>query len=376
MYNTSVGLGRDALLDRSPTGASASRRARRRNPRRPARRGRSATSSSPSGTGATSSPTPTTRSPATRTTRGATPTARSGASTSATTVCSGSTRRRTGRVRSRSRRAAATTRRGARPAAVPGALPGSAGFQTLGCPASAVGGVSAYVGKYHNPANPHNPMMDAEGRIWITTQIRREWQEDIPAHCRTAPGIAGRGHHRQLGYYNPKTKDWTLIDTCFGTHHLQFDKNGVLWTSGDSFVLGWFDPKKYDPAAARDRADGPGLRRGQGRHERRRRRRQVDRRLQLRGHPERRGRQRLVGAAEHAGESSATSRAPASSSSTSRRSRAAARGAWTLTRRASSGPRWAAPATSAGSTAPSARRPGATASSAPRAGRSTSPRAR
>jgi streptogramin lyase len=129
----------------------------------------------------------------------------------------------------------------------PGALPGSAGFQTLGCPASAVGGVSAYVGKYHNPANPHNPMMDAEGRVWITTQIRREWQEDIPAHCRTAPGIAGRGHHRQLGYFNPKNNQWTLIDTCFGTHHLQFDKNGVLWTSGDSFVFGWFDPSKYDP---------------------------------------------------------------------------------------------------------------------------------
>jgi streptogramin lyase len=39
-----------------------------------------------------------------------------------------------------------------------------------------------------------------------------------------------------------------LIDTCYGTHHLQFDKDGVLWTSGDSFVIGWFDPTKYDPA--------------------------------------------------------------------------------------------------------------------------------
>ena len=82
----------------------------------------------------------------------------------------------------------------------------------------------------------------------MTTQIRREWPEDIPAYCRTAPGIAGRSHHRQLGYWDPKAKKFNLIDTCYGTHHLQFDKNGVLWSSGDSYVLGWFDPAKYDPA--------------------------------------------------------------------------------------------------------------------------------
>ena len=130
----------------------------------------------------------------------------------------------------------------------PGRPVGSGGFQTLGCPASAVGGVSAYLGMYHNPANPHNPMMDAKGNVWMTTQIRREWPEDIPAYCRTAPGIAGRSHHRQLGYWDPKAKKFNLIDTCYGTHHLQFDKNGVLWSSGDSYVLGWFDPSKYDPA--------------------------------------------------------------------------------------------------------------------------------
>jgi len=130
----------------------------------------------------------------------------------------------------------------------PGTPAGSGGFQTLGCPATAAGGVSAFTGKYHNPANPHNPMMDSRGRVWMTTQVRREWQEDIPAWCRNDPAIANRGHHRQLGYFDPKTKKFSLIDTCYGTHHLQFDKAGVLWTSGDSYVLGWFDPSKYDPA--------------------------------------------------------------------------------------------------------------------------------
>ncbi len=124
--------------------------------------------------------------------------------------------------------------------------PQDGGFGTLGCPAP--GGATAFDGKYHNPANPHNPMMDKDGKVWITTQIRREWAEDLNEKCKADPVIVNNAHHRQLGYYDPESKKTQLIDTCFGTHHLQFDDKGVLWLSGDSFVLGWFDPSKYDPA--------------------------------------------------------------------------------------------------------------------------------
>ncbi len=120
------------------------------------------------------------------------------------------------------------------------------GFASLGCPTQA--GITGFEGKYRNPANPHNPMMDAEGRVWITTQVRREWGEDAPGFCRAAPEIANHYHHRQLGYYDPASRSFELIDTCYGTHHLQFDSEGVLWTSGDDRVVGWFDPAKYDPA--------------------------------------------------------------------------------------------------------------------------------
>ncbi len=119
------------------------------------------------------------------------------------------------------------------------------GFGTLGCPTA--DGESENLGAYDNPANPHNPMMDAQGRVWITTQMRREWAADTPAFCKSDPVIINNRHHRQLGVFDPKTGKTQLIDTCFGTHHLQFDKHGVLWMSGDSYVVGWFDPSKYDP---------------------------------------------------------------------------------------------------------------------------------
>ncbi len=118
-------------------------------------------------------------------------------------------------------------------------------YRDLGSPAAEVGGVTAYPGVYKNPANPHNPMMDSKGRVWMTTQIRDDTKP--PAFCTADPEIAATSHHRQLGYYDPKTRKFQLIDTCFGTHHLQFDKSGKLWLSGDSFFFGWFDPSKYDP---------------------------------------------------------------------------------------------------------------------------------
>ena len=118
------------------------------------------------------------------------------------------------------------------------------GFGSLGCPVET--GITPYEGRYPNPANPHNPMFDADGKVWLTTQVRREWDEDLPDFCKDEPGIAGNYHHRQLGWFDPATEEFELLDTCYGTHHLQFDQDGVLWTSGDSYGIGWFDPSLYD----------------------------------------------------------------------------------------------------------------------------------
>ncbi|HEY6598141.1 MAG TPA: hypothetical protein VIZ30_02465 [Pseudomonadales bacterium] len=122
----------------------------------------------------------------------------------------------------------------------------AAGFGSLGCPVEK--GITGFEGQYPNPANPHNPMFDDRGRVWITTQVRREWGRDLPEFCKASPPIAQNYHHRQLGWFDTKTQAYTLIDTCYGTHHLQFDADGVLWSSGDLYVIGWFDPNKYDAA--------------------------------------------------------------------------------------------------------------------------------
>ncbi|HUF77271.1 MAG TPA: carboxypeptidase-like regulatory domain-containing protein, partial [Longimicrobiales bacterium] len=95
------------------------------------------------------------------------------------------------------------------------------------------------------PANVHNPMMDHEGRVWLTSRIRNTG--DNPEWCREGSSNPYARYFplntsgRQASVYHPDTEEFTLVDTCFGTHHLQFgfDDDHTLWFSGDTRVIGW-----------------------------------------------------------------------------------------------------------------------------------------
>jgi len=95
--------------------------------------------------------------------------------------------------------------------------------------------------------------------VWVAARIR---PNATPAFCQqgsTHPSavafpLAQSG--RQMQLYDPKTKKVTTIDTCFGTHHLNFDNNGVLWFTGGGQVEGWFDTKVYDKTHDEQKAQG------------------------------------------------------------------------------------------------------------------------
>jgi len=112
-------------------------------------------------------------------------------------------------------------------------------------------------------ANVHNPMFDEKGRVWITSRIR---PDDNPAFCKegsshpSAVLFPVKTSGRQLAVYDPKTKQVTLIDTCFGTHHLVFaeDANDTLWTSsgGGGGVVGWLNTKMFDATHDEQKSQG------------------------------------------------------------------------------------------------------------------------
>jgi hypothetical protein len=98
----------------------------------------------------------------------------------------------------------------------------------------------------------HNPMFDSKGRVWFTAKIRPNPNPDFCKQGSDHPSakVAPQNESgRQLSMYDPKTEKWTLIDTCFSTHHLYFAKDGKLWTSAGgpaSGVVGWLDVKKFE----------------------------------------------------------------------------------------------------------------------------------
>jgi hypothetical protein len=110
---------------------------------------------------------------------------------------------------------------------------------------------SAYWGDeviWNAKTSNHNPMFDEEGLVWFAARVRNAKN---PAFCQkgadhpSAKLTPLAKSSRHLSVYDPKTKDYKMVDTCFSTHHLQFDKKGILWTSGGRTVIGWLDAKKF-----------------------------------------------------------------------------------------------------------------------------------
>ena len=109
--------------------------------------------------------------------------------------------------------------------------------------------------------NVHNPMLDQQGRLWLTSAVR---PFDNPEYCKAGSDhpsaklfpIARSSRHLQM--YDPKTKKLTHISTCFGTHHLAFaeDGNNTLWTSGGGQVVGWLNTKLFEETGDEAKAQG------------------------------------------------------------------------------------------------------------------------
>jgi hypothetical protein len=125
---------------------------------------------------------------------------------------------------------------------------------------------SAYWGPdpiWDSQTSMHNPMFDEQARVWFTARVR---PAENPAFCRegsthpAAKAFPIRRSNRHLSMYDPKSGKFTLISTCFSTHHLVFaeDANQTLWTSGDAGnqVVGWLDRKLFEATGDEQRAQG------------------------------------------------------------------------------------------------------------------------
>jgi hypothetical protein len=130
---------------------------------------------------------------------------------------------------------------------------------------SQVSVASLYMGGdiyWHNPAYPHNPMMDGKGRVWITATIRDP--DTTPDFCKPESGnkfaqyFAAPRSSKQPEVFDPQTQKIEMIDTCFSTHHLEFDNQDTIAFSnlGGGDVVGWVDTRVFDKTHDAQAAQG------------------------------------------------------------------------------------------------------------------------
>jgi hypothetical protein len=105
-------------------------------------------------------------------------------------------------------------------------------------------------------AAPHSAMMDEKLRVWVTTAVR---PPENPDWCKEHPSsrlATIDRSNRHLAVYDPATKAFTPLDTCFGTHHVEWGFDGKLWFSTLGQTLAYFDTKVWD--ATHDTAKSQG----------------------------------------------------------------------------------------------------------------------
>ena len=121
---------------------------------------------------------------------------------------------------------------------------------------------SAYWGEekiWDTRVNNHNSMFDGKGRVWLAAAIRGPANPDFCKKGSEHPSakvVPIDTNVRQLAILDPQTMKYTFVDTCFGSHHVQFDAKDRAWTSGAGPLAGWVDMKIFDETGDAAKAQG------------------------------------------------------------------------------------------------------------------------
>ena len=134
-------------------------------------------------------------------------------------------------------------------------------------------------GKHDINAYPHNPMLDQNGRLWVTDSSRGRIINASAAKGKTVKSPLGEranycfdpalskyakyypmtgDNTSSMLMYDPATKKIERIPVCFGVHHLGFayDKDNTLYFSGGRDAYGWINTRVYDETKDANKSQG------------------------------------------------------------------------------------------------------------------------
>jgi hypothetical protein len=112
-------------------------------------------------------------------------------------------------------------------------------------------------------ADPRSVAIDGQGRVWVAVRNREAQKQ--PPFCVEGPNKFGqfyplRQSNRQLAVYDPKTREWSHIDTCFSADHNQIGADNFIYFGVGSAVA-WVDINTWDKTHDAEASQGwcPGV---------------------------------------------------------------------------------------------------------------------
>ena len=112
---------------------------------------------------------------------------------------------------------------------------------------------------WDSQSSAHSFAMDSQARVWVAARVR---PAETPAFCQpgsshpSAQAFPIERSNRQVQMWDPATQEITTVNTCFGTHHLNFADDDKLWFCGSGPVVAWFDTKVFDETGDEALAQG------------------------------------------------------------------------------------------------------------------------
>ena len=115
-------------------------------------------------------------------------------------------------------------------------------------------------------ADPRSVAIDAQGRVWLAVRNREAQKQ--PPFCTQGPNKFGqfyplRQSIRQLAVYDPKTQEWSHIDTCFSADHNQIGADNLIYfgVGGGAAAIAWVDINTWDKTHDAEASQGwcPGI---------------------------------------------------------------------------------------------------------------------
>ena len=105
--------------------------------------------------------------------------------------------------------------------------------------------------------------IDAQGRVWVAVRNREAQKQ--PPFCAQGPNKFGqfyplRQSNRQLAVYDPKTQEWSHIDTCFSADHNQIGADNFMYF-GVGGAIAWVNINTWDKTHDAEASQGwcPGI---------------------------------------------------------------------------------------------------------------------